>query len=220
MKRSIAPLLAAYAALTAGCAPISGKPAGEAFAVEHLKMVKSAAHWDVIAADVATQTADQAAGLRLLERPLFVPEIGSSAFAKSFREMLVTQLVNRGLAVSDRAAGALELRYGVQLVRQPQEKIRYPGPLTRIAADILVLHLMDTSSLYWGIAGLAAADAADAHLASRASLNSEIVVTASIADGARYLMRRTDVYYVADGAAAHYRATDPGSAKRLEVSDK
>lgn len=204
----IATSLIAVSILVAGCA--SPVPVAETHPLSHQKKVKAAHHWDVIAEDIAKETAlllarDGQTG----QRPLFVPvPATNSAFDRAFHNFLVTRLVRLGIAVSDKQTGALEVRYETQVVQHasPREDYR-PGALTGLAAGILVLrnfHTWDATEKGMGaVAAAVGLDVAGGHLTSPSQ--TELLVTTSLSDGSRFLLRKSDVYYIEDEDSALYR---------------
>lgn len=201
-----------------GCA--SPVPVAQTFPVSYQKVAQTARHWDVVAEDIVTQTvAAIDANPVLQKRSIFIPRApGASAFDTSFRDFLINQMVNRGLPVSvcktvpDQKAGfqmegpEVEVSYEARIIRHKDELPQYrPGLLTAIAAGVAVLHNATAVSLSRGDANVgliglgAAADLGIGHLAS--ATRTELVVTTTIAENNRFILRRSDIYYVPDGDA-------------------
>ena len=205
---NIAARLIAVSILAAGCA--SPVPVAETHPLSHQKKVKAAHHWDVIAEDVAKETAlllarEGQGG----QRTLFVPlPSTNSAFDQAFRNFLVTRLVRQGLPVSEKPAGALEVRYETQVVQYQSRREDYrPGVLTGLVAGILVgrnFHTWDATERGMGaVAAVAGLDVAGGHLTSPSQ--TELLVTTSLSEGGRFLLRKSDVYYIEDEDGSLYR---------------
>ena len=152
-----------------GCAQTAGVPVAEPFPDASLRKAKSAEHWNVIAGDVASQTVALRDRADFRGKPLYVARSGdNSTFSQGFHDLLISKLVNNGMTVATRPESAIVVRYEAQVVR----------------------HLAGQGYDQRG------AVAANAGL--RSPTNTEVIITTSIADNNRLLMRKTDVYYVED----------------------
>ena len=108
------------AGLAAGCAPLPTAPHGATLEGAHApteqQAVNAVRQWDVLAADVAAHVADRLRAWPAGQHPIHVemaPQ--ASDFQRGFRELLVTHLVERGIAVTTEPV-ALRLRASTQLV--------------------------------------------------------------------------------------------------------
>lgn len=198
--------------LLAGCA--TPLPVAENFPLSSQKKLRSAQHWNLIAGDVAQQTA---AILRerpeFREQPLSVanPE-QSSAFKKAFGGFITTRLVDMGLRVVKSKPGALRVDYETQVVIHNSERPSYrPGTLTALTAGLYVVHGMFTrwsvGEAMLGGLGLAGAEDVRRGQETGGPTHAEIVVTTSITHDDAYVMRKTDVYYVEDADVDLFRDT-------------
>ncbi|MDP2829270.1 MAG: hypothetical protein Q8O37_11775 [Sulfuricellaceae bacterium] len=117
--------LLSVAAFSAGCATDVPIPAG--YPTSYQQKMKSAHHWDVLAQDVAKQTASLLAkNDQLRSRALFVvPPTEAVTFDAVFRQLLISQLVNQGLTVSGQPAGAVEVRYQTKVVHHNSERFAH-----------------------------------------------------------------------------------------------
>lgn len=200
--------LLAVSILATGCA--SQVPSAENHPLTSQKKVKAAHHWDVIAADIAQETKSiLSQGASPANQPIFVaPSLESTAFTRAFHNFLVTRLVRQGFNVTEERAGALEVRYETQVVRHNSDRYaQRPGTLTALVAGILVgrnVHTWDATEKGLGALALAAGlDVAAGHAAS--VTKTELLVTTSILDAGRYVMRKSDVYYIEDEDGSLYR---------------
>lgn len=207
IMKHVAGLLALVGMLT-GCA--SQVPVAENYPYTSQKKVKAAHHWDVIARDIAQETRMiLAQGKLQASQPIYVvPQPESTPFGKAFHNFLVTRLVNEGFVVTETRAGAVEVRYDTQLVRHNSDRWAYrPGTLTALVAGVLVgrnVHTWDSTEK--GLGALMAAaglDLASGHTAN--VTKTELLVTTSVVDGGRYVMRKSDVYYIEDEDGTLYR---------------
>lgn len=205
------------AAMLAGCAtPYSEAPLATNFPTTKQEKVQAAAHWNVIAKDVANQISS-----KLVEKhPLHVIQsVGKSAFERAFSNQLVSSLVANGNIVVKQPAGALSVEVDTQVVgfssNRPQ--YRHSGTATALMTGVWALHVGEATA---GAVLASAVVAADAYSWFRAEFatgdtpQTEIIVTTSVSDGNQYLSRNTSVYYVADSDKALYEAAGAGPAAR------
>lgn len=177
--------------------------------------------WEVIAADLARETA-LSEGTRLDGRPLYV-QTGQEGVAlhQGFRNLMITHLVNMGLPVSDAPFGALKIDYETQIVRHDSPMpASQPGTLEVLPGGILVARSPASGSesprIEPGAAGGAVTDAdlATSHFSSPTHI--ELVVTTSIVDNGRFVMRKSAVYFVEELDMTLFR--HPMPTKTLEVT--
>jgi hypothetical protein len=187
--------------LSTGCA--SRVPVAVNHPLTTQKKAKAAHHWDVLAEDIAVQTQAVAfaAGSALRDKPLFIQPRGNSDFDLAFRNFLITRLVNRGLPVTSDPKEGTAVSYETQLLRHESSRYTHiPGTLTSLAAGVWVVRgIVDSASAALpatlGLTGLA--DYA-AGLYAGGATHTELIVTTSIVDASRYVLRKTDIYYLED----------------------
>lgn len=203
MKNALTGIVAAL--FVVGCA--SEIPSARTHDLTSQKKIKAAHHWDVIAADVASETKKALAETG--QRRVYVTATGSkSAFDQAFHNFLITQLVRQGVSVGEKPGDALEVRYETQLIRHPSQRVEpIPGGLTALAAGLLVLHNVPKwSQAQQGGVGLASIAGFDYLTADRTSVTqTELVVTTSMLDAGQYRMRKSDVYYIEDADGALFQ---------------
>ena len=208
-------ILTAFAlmAIVAGCAtPYSEAPLATNFPTSKQPKLQAAAHWNVIARDVAQQVT---AGLKAKPAlpALYVNQAANATdFDRAFANQLISALVAEGFVVQKSPAGALVVDIDTQSVRfsanRPQ--YNYAGAATALTAGVWALHQANPA----GIA-TAAIVGADAYMWFRsefvtgATPQMEILITISISDSRQYLARNTSVYYVADADSVLYRGPEP-----------
>ncbi|MCC7312280.1 MAG: hypothetical protein IT510_13660 [Sulfuritalea sp.] len=200
--------------LVAGCSQLAGMPSAEPFPDASLRKAKSAEHWNVIAGDVASQTAGLRNRPELQGKPLYVSPSGdNSDFSRGFQSMLISKLVNGGMNVATRPEGALQVTYEAQVVRHLAGQGDYqPGTVAALAGGILVAREIaigsasSTAKAVGVTALIAGADLLVAHAKLHSATNTEVIVTTSLIDNNRYLMRKTDVYYVEDAEGVMFEA--------------
>jgi len=136
----------------------------------------------------------------------------ATAFDKAFQNFLITDLVKSGRVVQQFPDQALEISYQTQVVRHNSFRPHFvPGRFTMITAGLYAAYGLGYNPVGDKMAGgLAAAIGAD-YIASESSggpTATELILTTTIASGGRYLVRKTDVYYVeeADTTLMQYRA--------------
>lgn len=189
-------------------------PSAEPFPDTSLRKAKSAEHWNVIAGDVALQTAGLRNRPELQGKPLYVsPSEDNSDFSRGFQSMLISKLVNGGMNVATRPEGAVHVTYEAQVVRHLAGQGDYqPGTVAALAGGILVAREIAVGSASStakavGVSALiAGADLLVAHAKLHSATNTEVIVTTSLIDNNKYLMRKTDVYYVEDAEGVMFEA--------------
>lgn len=199
-------------AVIAGCA--SPVPVAQNFPRSYQKVARTAHHWDVVAGDVAAQTTKMIAESKALqERDLYVP-VGprNSFFDATFREFLIDHLVNKGMPViacpaDDGASGfqqapVLSVQYDTKVMRHAEMPNYQPGTMTALAAGIYALRGIATLDAVdaRAVGAIASVGAVDAWIAQMPDeTRTELIVTATIMEGNRFVMRRSLIYYVPDG---------------------
>lgn len=195
----------------AGCS--SPIPVAENFPVSSQRVARTAHHWNVIAEDVVAQAATTLAASEYLQGRsiLVVPTKRTTTFDAVFNDFLINQMVDRGMRVNvcePTGTGMitepeLRVQYHARVISHAEAPQYRPGLLTALAAGVFVgrsIALSDLSRDAEGLLGIAATGALDlaaGHL-SRAT-KTEVVVTTTIEENNRFILRRSDIYYVPDG---------------------
>lgn len=220
-KRNISATLVLAAMLTGCATPYSETPLATNFPTGKQQKLQAAAHWNLIANDVAKQLAASLKGKPVLP-PVYVNQTGNKTeFDKVFSSQLISALVAEGFVVHKRPTGAVYVDIDTQPVQfsanRPQYK--HAGTATVLTAGVWALYQATPA----GIA-TAAVVGADAYMwfrsefATGATPQTEIVITASVSDSNQYLARTTSVYYVADSdATLYWPATPAAPARTLNV---
>lgn len=222
MKRTA--IVLACAAALSGCA--SPTPVADNFPLTYQRVANTAQHWNVVAADVVAQTSTILGSHPALKgRPVFVGGgYYSTAFNVAFRNFLTNHYVNIGVPVNVCRTGAVmqggfvadpaevQVQYEAQLIQHANLPHYRPGVLTALAAGVVVgralavSHFDGTEASLLGLGIAALADVGIGHLAR--PTRTEIIITTTIAENNRFILRRSDIYYVPDGDAnlflAHY----------------
>ncbi|MDA8450647.1 hypothetical protein M5C97_16645 [Acidovorax sp. NCPPB 3859] len=216
--RRSAPALAAVllcAAGLAGCAVPADLPQPVAHAPSTQKTARAVHHWDVLAADVAERTA-----VKLREWPsgahlIYVVPASDGpdvpGFVAGFRTLLITHLVERGLALSTQPSG-VRLAVDVQLVQH----VAPPGYGARPVLLGDGVRVARDASMENGDYLLAAqpqpvpaATRSTPQGLLRVPARTEILVTTSLESEGRYLARTSDVYFIDQADAALYLPPPP-----------
>ena len=203
--------LGAGALLLAGCVS-SPIPVSANFPITIEPKVRSAGHWGQLSNDVVKQTLE-ALGKAGVSGNLYVAlPVNPTAFDKAFQQFLITDLVRAGRVVQQGPEQALVVSYQTQVVRHNSPRPNFlPGRFTMITAGLYAAYGLGYNPVGDKMAGgLAAAAGAD-YIASESSggpTATELILTTTIATGGRYLVRKTDVYYVeeADTTLMQYKA--------------
>lgn len=124
----------------------------------------------------------------------------ATQFETAFREFLITKLVQNGAVVQQNLGQALEVSYGIQVVRHNSDRPHFiPGQFTMLAAGLFAAyglrHEHIDAQLAAGLGLSIAADYANS-INSGGPTNTELILTTTVTRGGQYLARKTDVYYL------------------------
>jgi hypothetical protein len=182
---------------TAGC---SNQPWVEPNPATTQQKLSAAQQWGLIADDVTEQTRLALLKADYLDTatPVYVSESTNAHFDRGFRNYMITSLVNAGFNVVTQKEGAVEIQYESQVIRHgssfdPRARGYKPGAMTAGVASFWVLREAGAAGLAVGT--IAAAAGLDFYNA-RKPTNVELLLTTSIVQGNRYLMRNTNAYYI------------------------
>ena len=197
--------------MLAGCAS-SPIPVSANFPLTVEPKVRSAGHWGQVSNDVAKLTLESLSKLGVSGNLYVALPANPTAFDRAFNNFLITDLVKAGRVVQQSPDQALEVSYETQVVRHNSPRPNFlPGRFTMITAGLYAAYGLGLNPNVGDkmAGGLAAAVGAD-YIASESSggpTATELILTTTIATGGRYLVRKTDVYYVeeADTTLLQYR---------------
>ncbi len=203
--------IGAGAVLLVGCVS-SPIPVSANFPITVEPKVRSAGHWGLLSNDVVKQTLASLSKVGVSGNLYVALPANATAFDKAFQNFLITDLVNSGRVVQQEPGQALEVSYQTQVVRHNSPRPHFvPGRFTMITTGLYAAYGLSQSSFGdKAVGGLLAAAGAD-YIASENSggpTHTELILTTTIASGGRYLVRKTDVYYVeeADTTLLQYKA--------------
>ena len=210
--------------LASGCVRI---PQPQGFPYSNQQKMQAAHHWNVLANDVANRINNELIHRNYLDSSLHVRHsCGSShacgpgsvtPFDEGFNDLLTTQLVHFGIDTRATAEGtSLIVEYKVQVVHHHAGRTQWPQPgvLTALATGVTVLR-----DAPWELIAIASAAAVDTlRAASVLNEHDEVIITTSIIDADRYVMRTSDIYYINDGDFWQYRQAEPAAEIRLTDS--
>jgi hypothetical protein len=194
-------------------------PQPQGFIYSEQRKMQAAHHWNVLANDVASRINSELIRQNYLNTGVYVrhscgiPDAcghgDTFPFDEGFNDLLTTQLVNFGVKTLVREDEGLTVDYKVQVIQHRANRRQWPQPgmLTALTASILVFR-----DAPWEIAALAAAATVDAlNAVSVTNGHFEIVITTSIVDGNRYVMRTSDLYYINDVDFWQYQQPQPAA---------
>ena len=203
-----------------GCAaPHSEAPLATNFPTTKQPKLQAAAHWNVIANDVAKRMAVRIEP----KRALYVNQSSvKTPFDRAFSTQLISALVVEGFVVNKTAKDALSVDIDTQAVRftanRPQ--YRHAGTATALTAGVWALRQGEATGAAALATAIVAADAYSwfrAEFATGETPQTEIIVTTSVSDSSRYLARDTNVYYVADSDSRLYEHKPPVQVLTREI---
>ncbi|BEU95987.1 hypothetical protein ACDW_16920 [Acidovorax sp. DW039] len=214
----LAGLIASVLAVS-GCSSLD-VPRADNYPASNQKKARAVHHWDVLADDVAGRIADKIREWPPGEYPIHVSTVSDASFNQGFRKLLITRLLDRGVALSTQPAG-VQLVVDAQVVQHPAQTFnlnRASLPLTRLAIGVTVardlVHAPPAAASVAGTLGAAALLAdATSYLtegpAAGGPTRTEVLITTSLENADRYLARTADVYYIEDADAALYLPKEP-----------
>ena len=209
-----------------GCASqFADVPAPTRFNNAEQQTIKAANHWQTIASHFADQLSRDLSA-KLGGRMIYIPQPGGEqAFVEGFRELLITELVNRGVPVSlnERGAVLADVRYAAYRFNPERAaNTRYYGEATALAVGlwaiggVMAANISSVPAVDGGVKLLAAAAALDGFEWLRSERlgmgrfdsgnvpQSEIVLTVSLLDEGRIVSRQSNIYYTANADDALY----------------
>ena len=205
--------------LALGCA--SRVPVATNHPLTTQKKAKAAHHWDVLADDIArqTQAAVSRPGSPISGKPVCILAAGNSPFDQAFRNFLITRLVNRGVPVTANAKEGQAISYETQLLQHDSSRYTHvPGTLTALAAGIWVVRdVIGAASAAPATIGMAGLGDYALGLYAGGATHTELIVTTSILDQEKYLMRKTDIYYLEDEDVDLFTEVPDQKVKQLGV---
>jgi len=197
------------------------------------KKIEVAHHWNIIAENTAIQIKSSLEKADLLGRYVYVASKDQqSEFGEGFKDMLTTHLVKQGVTtLAEKNPVGLAVEYKAQALFHKSGKLSFvPSPTTGKlvalgAAFIAIFDALahDASNFEKGLAiggsalALSILNEATARSFPWGQPMSEVIITTSVVENGIYLMRRTDVYYIADQDFWHYDS--PLHAKNIKVVD-
>ncbi len=206
--------------LVSGCSRV---PQAVSYQATSQQKMEAAHHWDVLANDVANEINSQLIRQDYLEDPVFVKhacgepdncgDSSATPFDEAFNDLLVTQLVNFGVpTLVEEDEDALTVDYRIQVLYHRQGYLQLPpGSLTALTGAILVFH-----DAPWKVQTFVTGAVFDA-LSTMMVVNGqyEVIISPSIKKDNKYLMRKSDIYYINDPDFWHYQPR--GSGKEIDL---
>jgi len=193
-------ILFAITFLFTGCYSQVPKPA--TYPMTSQQKMQAAAHWNVLADDVAAQIAGflKNRDESLADRFGIYIEPLPGTFGRAFTNMLTARLVQSNIRVLHKSENCPVIQFETQVIRHKTDRFDrpVPGTMTALAAGIYVLREITWDTL--AVLGIPAAAVADFMIGKKAVLpHSEVLITTSvIGTNNRYLLYRTDLYYIND----------------------
>lgn len=182
-------------------------PVPAAYPISAQPKMQAVEHWQHLANVVARQVAPHALSQPQPQGVVFVAPSGTTLFEKTFRSLLITELVALGVEVSEDRSQALVLGFDLTLVNHSDDRIQTgPGMYTSLAPRFAIKpgddgHLADAEQ-----ATRQAQVEVEAGMYTRHLPGKEIVVTASLTAGNSYLVRHTAAFYINDQDWWHYKS--------------
>jgi hypothetical protein len=189
------------AVLTACQGGYTPQPRATMFAATDQNVLRSAGHWDVLAANEADAVRSVVPASALVGVPNHSP--AHSPFEQAYRNMLTSQLVSSGVQVALSPASAVyQLDYDIQIVKHTDRGSLWPRPGS--ATAFFAIGTLAANVRHWSDQSLAMIPAALGleylNLVWRDTDGSitEVIVNSRVHDGVRLLSSNSNVYYFRD----------------------
>lgn len=210
--------------LTTGC--MSRVPLAMNHQISVQKKAKATHHWDLLAADVADQVITLLMKKGLLGgNSIYVENMEpESQFGTTFRELLITQLVNKDVKVStEKTAGTIDINFETQIVSHNSSRYTpVPGLISMLTAGIWVVRdaaAYNPTAIPVTAGGAVLVDYGRS-LYAGPETNTEVLVTTSILHELQYAFRKTDIYYIEPEDSYLFEAVDDSTLKHIGVTNK
>lgn len=180
------------------------------------RKMQAARHWEILAEDLSGQVLNYVSGREDLKfMPVYVEPKDSTPFEEIFHGLLISELMNRGFAVSQTAENALKMEYSTQILEHSDRYYqKIPFKFTALGTGIIVARNYDHIDSWMdrkrtlSLLGLSAAsgimaDVAMSHYAGEPSHN-EVIITTTLSRDDMLYMHQSDIYYINDPDVGHY----------------
>jgi hypothetical protein len=200
-------LIILFLSFCIGCG--SQLPYVTTFPMQTQRRMQAAKHWAVLAEDVAQQVKSCIGDRKdLILKPVSIVSKKETPFEEIFHEILISKLVSRGIIVSRKNLGAMELEYNVKLLEHSHRTYqKVPFKFTALSAGVMVArNLAEWATRDLLLVGThvgALSDVAISHYGGPPS-NKEIIITTSLSYDDYYFMHQSDIYYINDPDAGNY----------------
>ena len=210
MIRKWLPLIALIL-VCAGCG--SSVPVATNHSWETQNKMQAARHWEILAADLAVKIETFLAERDELNwRPVYVTLKGNTPFDEIFHGLLISQLMERGLAVSQKKEQSLILEYNTQILEHHhREAVKFPMKYTALAAGVAVARDFDLNRMLgFAVPTAVLTDVAMSHYAGDPSRN-EVIITTTLSLNESLCFHQSDIYYINDPDVGHYTLEEKNS---------
>lgn len=207
---SIVLLLIVY--LVVSCSQV---PFPTTYRLNTQKKMQAAHHWDVLAADVAEQVKifiDRNEHLK--DIPTYVSSPDTTPFGNIFHDLLISHLITKGIVVSRINKNSITIKYEVQVLEHSDRFVRHP-PFVYSALALGILVAREAPVWFTGL-GLASLADYGRGLTTGDLPNKEVIITTSLVSNDRYMMHKSDIYYINVPDSWHY---EQGAKKTYRVVD-
>ena len=195
---AVGTLLMCMAVSLTGCVSTDGVSTPVSFPAASQYKLKSAAHWQLIAEDVASQIKQSLLTQDQLQAPIYLDESAQpTPFEKSLIPMLRAGLLSQGLKVSSKQQDAAVLK--VQVNKVSHVATYRAGTLTLLGGGLLVIRDIiahDVTILTNAAGALAAVTADIAMTNNRPPPELELVLSVSVQRDGRYYASSNQIYYL------------------------
>jgi hypothetical protein len=215
----------AVALLFTGCSFLD-IPRARNYPVSDQQKARAVHHWDVLAEDVAGQVVKSLSTAGVGKQIFVESAKENSGFNQAFRNLLVTELVKKGLTVSTKPQGNTVVNFDTQVVqhRSPLEGLNYGDyRISAIGGGVIAAYALingaDSSlgldagvPFVVGPLSLAADISRNERLgnATGGPTKTEVLINSSLIHADRYIARNSTIYYIEEEETSLYHQKDTG----------
>lgn len=194
--------------------PVSSQvPVPTGYSLTTQKKMQAVQHWELLAGDVARRIENslEARSIPMGSYSIYVAPPGSTPFEKSFYDLVLTKMVQKGLNVSRSESQSMVLSFDLEMVRHSERMVRTQQGVYRSLAPGMYVKRQPPGQASPGtiapqerqVGGAMVNVESGAYTPELPSV--EVMVTTSLTMNDNYIMRDSSIYYINDADWDHYK---------------
>ncbi len=194
------------------CAPpepmepvISQVPVPTGFNLTTQKKMQSVHHWKVLAKEVADKIDKRLENkVTMNKKPIYVASSGTTAFEKAFKKLLVSQLVNRGVYVSNQQGNNMILSFEVEIIEHNKRLQRTRQGVYETLVPGIVIKKSNFSRNSKNI-NFDPRQNIEAGMYTKKLPKREVLISSSLMYKGEYIAKDNSIFYINDKEWWHYQ---------------